>query len=100
MYCVCKHEKEPQEPPEHTSEHVKSQNFLGVCPQTPPHIIHFVGPHFLYSPPSPLSSPEKVQHLQADWMPFQSTLLHGFEHQKCVHSNSEDKMWICRIQQS
>ena len=29
------HEKEPHEPPEHTSEHVKSQNFLGACPWTP-----------------------------------------------------------------
>ena len=29
------HDEEPQEPPEHTSEHVKSQNFLGACPQTP-----------------------------------------------------------------
>ena len=32
---VCMLEKEPQKSPEHTSEHVKSQNFLGVCPQTP-----------------------------------------------------------------
>ena len=32
---VCMHDEEPQEPPEHTSEHVKSQNFLGACPQTP-----------------------------------------------------------------
>ena len=44
------HDKEPQEPPEHTSEHVKSQNFLGraltqsmlcgptlcICPAPPP----------------------------------------------------------------
>ena len=29
------YEKEPQELPEHTSEHVKSQNFLGAYPQTP-----------------------------------------------------------------
>ena len=33
-YTVCMHEKGPQEPPEHTSEHVKYQTFLGVCPQT------------------------------------------------------------------
>ena len=32
---VCMLEMEPQKPPEHTSEHVKSQNFLGVCPQPP-----------------------------------------------------------------
>ena len=35
---VCMHEKEPKKPPEHTSEHVKSQDLLGAC--------H----HFLYSP--------------------------------------------------
>ena len=29
------HKKEPQKPPEHASEHVKPQNFLGACPQTP-----------------------------------------------------------------
>jgi len=29
------HKKESQKPPEHTSEHVKSKNFLGACPQTP-----------------------------------------------------------------
>ena len=46
MYCD---EKEPQEPPEHTSEHAKSQNFLGACPQTP----HFMGPHFSYLPWAP-----------------------------------------------
>ena len=28
------HEKEPHEPQDHTSEHVKSQNFLEACPQT------------------------------------------------------------------
>ena len=33
MYVL--HEKEPLKPPEHTSEHVKSQNFLGACTQTP-----------------------------------------------------------------
>ena len=50
---VCMHQKEPQKPSQHTSEHVKSQNFLGECPQTPPHTIHFVGPHFLYLPWAP-----------------------------------------------
>jgi len=29
------HKEEPQKPPEHTSEYVKPQNFLGACPQTP-----------------------------------------------------------------
>ena len=33
MYCV-HHKKEPKKPPEHTSEHVKSQHFLGACPKT------------------------------------------------------------------
>ena len=41
-----------QEPPEHTSEHVKSQISWGV-PQEPPHTIHFVGPQFLYLPWAP-----------------------------------------------
>ena len=36
------HEKEPQE----------LKNFLGVLPD-PPHIIHFVGPHFLCLPWAP-----------------------------------------------
>ena len=31
MYCV----HAQMEPPEHTLEHVKSQNILGVCPQIP-----------------------------------------------------------------
>ena len=31
---LCMHEKEPP-PPQNTSEHVKSQHFLGSCPQTP-----------------------------------------------------------------
>ena len=33
MYCSM-HKKEPQKLPEHTSEHVKYQNFLEPCPQT------------------------------------------------------------------
>ena len=49
------HEKEPQEPPEHTSEYVKSQNFLGRAPRPPSH-NPFVGPHFLYLPWAPPSS--------------------------------------------
>ena len=43
------HEKEPQKPLEHTSEHVKSQNFLGACPQTP----LILWPPFLYLPWAP-----------------------------------------------
>ena len=45
--------------PEHNSEHVKSQNFLGVCPKPSSHNI--VGPHFSYlswtPPPNPLGGP-------------------------------------------
>ena len=51
MYCVHTRTKEPQEPPEHTSEHVKSLSFLEVCPQTP--TIYFTGPHLLYLPWAP-----------------------------------------------
>ena len=45
---MCMHERELQEPPGHTSEHVKTQNFLGAFPQTPLIQSIFVGPHFLY----------------------------------------------------
>jgi len=46
-------EKEPQKPPEHTSEHVKSQNFSGASSQTPlaqsivwaPLFVFALGPH-------------------------------------------------------
>ena len=54
-------EKEPQKPPEHTSEHVISQNFLGVCPQTPspmcPTFIFVQGLH------NPLGSPVHMHHM-------------------------------------
>ena len=47
------HKKESQKPPEYTSEHVKSQNFLGAYPQTPltqstawaPLFVFALGPH-------------------------------------------------------
>ena len=51
MYIL--HEKKPQKPPEHTSEHVKSQNFLGACPQTPLKQSIAYRPHFLYLPWAP-----------------------------------------------
>ena len=66
------HEKEPQEPPEYTSEHVKSQNFLGPCPQTPPPLTQSIlqGPTFWVcpGPPNPLSGPdwEAVKILQSE----------------------------------
>ena len=47
---VCMHEKEPQEPREYISEHVKS---LGGVPLDPPHTINIAGPHFLYLPWAP-----------------------------------------------
>ena len=54
------HEKEHQEPPEHTSEHVKSQNFLGACPQRPLTQSILWGLNFLYLPwgPNPLGGPD------------------------------------------
>ena len=52
VLCACTN-KEPQGPPEHTSEHVKSQNFLGACPHTPLKQSILWGPHFLYLPWAP-----------------------------------------------
>ena len=43
---------EPQKLPEHTSEHVKAQNFLGACPQTPSYNLCY-GPRILYLPWAP-----------------------------------------------
>ena len=37
---------------EHTSEHVKSKNFLGAYPQPPSHNLSY-GPYFLYLPRAP-----------------------------------------------
>ena len=56
------HKKEPQEPPEHTSDHVKSQNFLGACPQTPSHNPFCGAPIFVFAvgPPNPLGDPGMV----------------------------------------
>ena len=58
------HEKEPQKPPEHTSEHVKSQHFLAACPQPPLTQSILWGPTFVFAlgpPPNPLGGPgEKV----------------------------------------
>ena len=54
------HKKEPQEPPEHTSEDVKLQNFLEACPQTPLTQSVLWGPTFcIYPapPPIPLCGP-------------------------------------------
>ena len=53
------HKKEPQEPPEHTSEDVKLQNFLEACPQTPLTQSVLWDPTFcIYpAPPVPLCGP-------------------------------------------
>ena len=48
---MCK--KEPEKPSEHTSEHVKSQNFLGHAPR-PPHTIWT--PLFVFTLGTPQSS--------------------------------------------
>ena len=40
-----------EKPPEHTSEHVKSQNFLGGVP--PDYITSHKGPYFLCLPKGP-----------------------------------------------
>ena len=50
---VCMLKKEPQKPPEHTSKLVKSQNFLGACPQTPLHTIYSMDPTFFYLSQAP-----------------------------------------------
>ena len=60
MYTVCMRKKKPQKPPEHTSEHVKSQNFLGVCPQSPPNSI---SPTFCICPGPPQSSQQPCVRL-------------------------------------
>ena len=57
--------KESQKLPKHTSEHVKAQNFLGACPQTPfPHSIlwalHFV---FALGPSHPLGGPARMRQV-------------------------------------
>ena len=52
VYTVCMHKKEHQKPPEHTSEHVKPQNFLGACPKTT--LAQFIlWPPLLYLPWAP-----------------------------------------------
>ena len=61
VWTVCMSEKEPQKPPEHTSEQVKSQNFLGACAPDPPHTIYKRGPTFCICPGPPQSS----------WRPWQ-----------------------------
>ena len=53
------HKKEPQKAPEHTSEHVNSQNVLEACPQTPlpQWASHFV---FALGPSNPLGGPPEL----------------------------------------
>ena len=55
--------KGPQKPPEHTSEHVKSQNFLGVCPQILPQTVWAPLLVFALGPHNPLSGPG----MELDW---------------------------------
>ena len=58
---VCMRKKEPEKPTEHTSWHVKSQNFLGACPQTPPDTHTQYGPHFCICPGPPQSSQQSCK---------------------------------------
>ena len=75
MYCLHAHKKKTQEPPEHTSEHVKSQNFLGECPQTPLTQSILWGPTSCICPgPTPILSAALVamylsgcQNRSCDW---------------------------------
>ena len=62
VWTVCMSEKEPQKPPEHTSEQVKSQNFLGACAPDPPHTIYKRGPTFCIcpGPHNPLGGPGSI----------------------------------------
>jgi len=55
---VCMHKKEPQKLPEHTSECVKSQNFMGACPQTPLTQSILWGPTFCICPGLPAPPPQ------------------------------------------
>ena len=60
VYMHCVHaRKRASGAPKHNSGHVKSQNFLGPCPQTPFTQSIMEGPHFLYLPwmPPILSGP-------------------------------------------
>jgi len=54
------HEKKPQKPPEHASEHVKSQNFLGVCPHK------LWAPLFVFAlgPLNPVGSPASSEQIK------------------------------------
>ena len=49
---LCMDDKEPHEPPEHTSEHVKSQNFPGHAPRPPSYNLVY-SPTFCICPGSP-----------------------------------------------
>ena len=87
---MCMHEKEPQESPEHTSENVKSQNFLGVCPQTPSHYRYFGAPFFVFSLSPQILSAALTQVL--DIMGLGLDIL-GTTHQNVVN-NVNPKVFI------
>ena len=71
------HEKELQEPPEpeHTSEHVKSQNFLGACPQTPLTQSILWGSTFCICPAPPIFSAALCVPVELCYCPHCFTLL-------------------------
>ena len=59
----CMPKKETQEPPEHTSEYVKSQNFMGDAPRPPSH-NPYCRLHFLVLVLGPLILFTALGHLQ------------------------------------
>ena len=54
------HEKKPQKPSEHASEHAKSQNFPGACPHK------LWAPLFVFAlgPLNPVSSPASSEQIK------------------------------------
>jgi len=59
------HKKEPQKPPEHTSEHVNSQ-FSGGVPPDPPHTTFIMSPTFCIYP-GPLQSSQRPCFYVNSW---------------------------------
>ena len=79
VYMYCAHaRKRASEAPEHTSEHVKSQNFFGACPQTPSHNPFCGPPIFLFAlgPPNPLGGPDSTNYTQITKSGFLYSELH------------------------
>ena len=90
MYCVHAR-KEPQEPSEHTSEHVKSQNFLGACPQPPSYNPFCGAPLFVFAlgPPNPLGGHVQSYSQSQARLMFVTTL--GMDKFDCTKMNANYK---------